>query len=69
MLDDSQPLGAKMQLLAKVYELILSWPDPPDYKSTADPDDFGEQTGPAEEATKSEDLPRFDSTPKRGGRE
>ena len=50
------------QLLARCYALILSWPDPSREEATADPDDFGEQTGPAADATELGGSARSDST-------
>ncbi len=36
-------------LLARIYSLILAWPDPSE-NSTANPEDLGREPGPAAEA-------------------
>ena len=50
-----------VDLLVRVYKLILSWPDPTDNEKTAGPGNFAERTGPAEGATDGESA-RFDCT-------
>ena len=54
-------LDMETKLLARVYALILSWSDPSREEATADPDDFGEQTGPAADATELGGSVRLDS--------
>ena len=44
-------LDTQTKLLARVYALILIWPDPPENMETTDREDFGETARSAEEET------------------
>jgi hypothetical protein len=59
-METSTPAVGHIDLLAKVYQLILSWPEP-DKQETTDREDFGETPRSVADATELGGSARFDS--------